>query len=155
MAILTVAAYQGLRVAEIVGLDRGDVDFRAGILFVRHGKGAKDRELPLHAVAAKALEAYLETRAGDEHPAVFVSRRMERLSTCQVRRLTTAIAREAKIPKRVHPHALRHTFATLMIEAGADLQTVQELLGHESIETTTIYTYVSQERKRRAMEDLD
>lgn len=153
LALLTLAVYQGLRVAEICGLDREDLDFRAMTLFVREGKGAKDRELPLHPMVAAAVQAYLDSRT-DDHRALFPSRQSGRLSTGQVRRLTKAIAAEAGIKKWVSPHKLRHSFATLLVESGADLQVVQELLGHSDISTTTIYTFVADERKRRAMDGL-
>jgi site-specific recombinase XerD len=153
LAILIVGAYQGLRVSEIRNLDRTDVDLQAGSLIVREGKGAKDRELPLHQQTAWAIAAYLSTRV-DSHPALFLSRLGERISPRQIQRMVRAVADDAGITKRVTPHRLRHTFATLLLERGADTRVIQELLGHESLATTQIYTYVVQGPKRKAMDLL-
>lgn len=152
-AILVMLAYSGLRVAELCALDRLDVDLEYGTIRVRHGKGDRERILPLHPVAREALERYF-TRRFDEDSALFLSRNHHRLTTSQVRRIVQAVATTAGIHKRVHPHTLRHTFATLLLDKGADLRVIQDLLGHVSISTTTIYTHISQERKRRAVDLL-
>lgn len=153
-AIVVMLAYSGLRVAELVALDRDDVDVEAGTIHVRHGKGDRERYVPLHALAGKALTRYL-TRRFDEDEALFVSRKHARLSTSQVRRIVESVAGEAGIHKRVTPHKLRHTFATLLLDKGLDVRVIQELLGHASITSTMIYTHVTGEQKRRGVDLLD
>jgi site-specific recombinase XerD len=153
-AAVVMLAYSGLRVAELVSLDRDDVDLEAGTIHVRHGKGDRERIVPLHALAAKALTRYLTSRFDDD-PALFVSRNRRRVSTSQIRRIVEAVAGEAGIHKRVTPHKLRHTFATLLLEKGVDVRVIQELLGHSSITSTMIYTHVAQEQKRGAVDLLD
>ena len=130
----------GLRSAEAVGLDLGDVDFDQELVRVR-GKGSKERVVPLGELAALAVARYLR----DARPALargaenslFLSTRGRRLDTSTVRRL---------LP---HPHRLRHSFATHLIEGGADLRTVQELLGHSSLSTTQVYSHVDAKRLRK------
>lgn len=152
VAMVVTMLYSGLRVAELVGLDRPDVDFDAATIDVRHGKGDKQRLLPLHPVPAVAIHRYLATRS-DDHPALFLSRR-GRISTSQVQRLVHQIVGDTAISKRITPHKFRHSFATMLLDKGADLRVVQELLGHSSISSTQIYTHVTQERKRRATDLL-
>jgi site-specific recombinase XerD len=134
-------------------MDRSDVDFDAKTMLVREGKGGKDRELPLHDETAWALQTYLATRV-DSQPALFLSRQRTRISARQIQRMVRAVADSAGITKRVTPHKLRHTFATLLLERGVDTRVIQELLGHESLSTTQIYTYVTQGPKREAMDKL-
>ncbi len=153
-AIVVLLAYSGLRVAELVSLDRHDVDLEAGTIHVRHGKGDRERYVPLHALAAKALTRYLTSRF-DDSEALLVSRNHVRISTSQVRRIVQTVAREAGIHKHVTPHKLRHSFATLLLDKGMDIRIIQELLGHANIASTTIYAHVSQEQKRRAVDMLD
>jgi integrase/recombinase XerD len=130
----------GLRSAEAVGLDLADVDFEREAVHVR-GKGGKERVVPLGEEAAHHLARYLrEGRAGLARgalDAVFLSARGRRLDTSTVRRLVR------------HPHRLRHAFATHLLEGGADLRTIQELLGHSSLSTTQIYSHVDARRLRR------
>jgi integrase/recombinase XerC len=137
----------GLRVGELVGLDLADVDLRQRLVRVR-GKGRKERLVPFGRPAATAVTAYLPERArwrlkvqdGDEP--LFVNQRGGRLSDRSVRRiLDQAVARSAEL-NHLHPHALRHAFATHLLEAGMDLRAIQELLGHSSLATTQIYTRV-------------
>lgn len=138
----------GLRVAELCGLDLGDVDVRRGLVTVT-GKGDKQRRVPLHRPGTEAVRAWLGHRAATMTPsspsaALFFNRRGARLGPRDVRRLLAARAGEP-----LHPHALRHTFATHLLEGGADLRVVQELLGHASLTTTQVYTHVSKERLQR------
>jgi site-specific recombinase XerD len=131
----------GLRASEAVGLDLGDVDFEQERVHVRRGKGAKDRVVPLGEEAAQLVARYLhvarpELARGAEN-ALFVSARGRRLDTSTLRRL---------VP---HPHRLRHAFATHLLEGGADLRTIQELLGHASLSTTQVYSHVDARRLRR------
>ena len=156
-AAIALGVYAGLRVSEIRALDRDDVDLEDLTVRVREGKGGKDREVPLHETAGQLVRAYLAERdqhhdAG--HPALFISRRGKRISVRAIQRMLVRVARAAAISKRISPHKLRHTFATLLLESGADLRTVQELLGHASIATTEIYTHVSGPHRRRAVDRL-
>jgi site-specific recombinase XerD len=139
-ALVELVYSAGLRAAEAVGLDLADVDFDREQLHVR-GKGGKERIVPLGEEAAHLLARYLhEARPqlvrGAEN-AVFVSARGKRLDTSTLRRVFA------------HPHRLRHAFATHLLEGGADLRTIQELLGHESLSTTQMYSHVDGRRLRR------
>jgi len=138
----------GLRVAELCGLDLGDVDAGAGLVTVT-GKGDKQRRVPIHAACAAAIAAWREVRARldvelREPAALFCNRRGGRLGPRDVRRLL-----EHRAGTPLHPHALRHTYATHLLEGGADLRVVQELLGHANLTTTQVYTHVSKERLQR------
>ncbi|HEY7794122.1 MAG TPA: tyrosine-type recombinase/integrase [Gaiellaceae bacterium] len=139
-ALVELVYSAGLRSAEAVGLDLGDVDFEQEHLRVR-GKGAKERVVPLGEEAAHLLARYLrEARpklARGAEDALFLSARGRRLDTSTLRRL---------LP---HPHRLRHSFATHLLEGGADLRTIQELLGHSSLSTTQVYSHVSAKRLRK------
>jgi len=140
-ALLELVYSAGLRSAEAVGLDLGDVDFEQELVLVRHGKGAKERVVPLGEQAGDWVARYLrEARpklaCGAEN-ALFISARGRRLDTSTVRRT---------LP---HPHRLRHAFATHLLEGGADLRVIQELLGHASLSTTQIYSHVDARRLRR------
>jgi integrase/recombinase XerC len=145
-AVLELLYGCGLRVAELCGLDLGDLDLRRLTVTVL-GKGSKQRMVPLHERCAASVATWLEgPRAvlfGEETPpdAVFLNRRGRRLGTRDVRRI---VDRCSESP--AHPHALRHTFATHLLDGGADLRVVQELLGHASLSTTQVYTHVSKER---------
>ena len=138
-ALLELLYSGGLRSAEVVGLDLGDVDFEREAVHVR-GKGGKERVVPLGEEAAHQVARYLRdgrpklARAVD---ALFLSIRGRRLDTSTVRRLLR------------NPHRLRHAFATHLLEGGADLRTIQELLGHSSLSTTQIYSHVDAKRLRR------
>jgi site-specific recombinase XerD len=140
-ALVELAYSAGLRSAEAVRLDLGDVDFEQELVHVRNGKGAKDRVVPLGEEAAHLIARYLhegrpQLVRGAEN-ALFVSARGRRLDTSTLRRL---------VP---HPHRLRHAFATHLLEGGADLRTIQELLGHASLSTTQMYSHVDARRLRR------
>jgi site-specific recombinase XerD len=139
-ALLELLYSGGLRSAEAVGLDLADVDFEREAIHV-HGKGGKERVVPLGEQAAHRLGRYLRegrpALARGAVDAVFLSARGRRLDTSTVRRLVR------------HPHRLRHAFATHLLEGGADLRTIQELLGHASLSTTQIYSHVDARRLRR------
>ncbi|HMD45247.1 MAG TPA: tyrosine-type recombinase/integrase [Acidimicrobiales bacterium] len=144
-AVLELLYGAGLRVAELCGLDRGGVDLAARTLTVR-GKGDKERRLPVHDRCVAALAAWLErrsevARAHTPPEAVFVNRAGNRLGPRDVRRI---LDRRSPVP--THPHALRHSYATHLLDGGADLRVVQELLGHASLQTTQVYTHVSKDR---------
>jgi integrase/recombinase XerD len=146
VALIEILYGTGARVDEAVGLDRDDVDLDGRILLVR-GKGGKQRLLPLGGAAVAAVEAYLvrgrEVFTRGRTPAVFVNSRGNRLSRQSAWAIVATAARRAGIPTPVSPHTLRHSFATHLVERGADVRVVQELLGHASVTTTQIYTRVT------------
>jgi integrase/recombinase XerC len=145
-AVLELLYASGLRVSELCGLDRAGVDLDTRMVTVM-GKGAKERRVPMHARCTDALRRWLEEGrpvvAGPDSPpeAVFLNHRALRLGPRDVRRI---VDRRSPVP--THPHALRHSMATHLLDGGADLRVVQELLGHASLRTTQIYTHVSRER---------
>ncbi len=147
-AIMEVLYSSGVRVSELVGLDWRDVDFSLGVLKV-FGKGSKERIVPVGEMALKALRDYAEhqrdrwerTARGQEP--VFLNKLGGRITTRSVARIVDKYLRLAGIPVRMGPHGLRHTFATHLLNAGADLRSIQELLGHASLSTTQRYTHVN------------
>ena len=145
-AVLELLYAAGLRVAELCGLDRAGVDL-AGRTVTVTGKGDKERRVPVHERCADALALWIgEGRAAfataaSPKEAVFLNQRGSRLGPRDVRRIL-----DARSPVPTHPHALRHSFATHLLDGGADLRVVQELLGHSSLQTTQIYTHVSKDR---------
>ena len=145
-AVLELLYAGGLRVAELCALDVPDVDVHRRVVTVT-GKGSKQRQVVVHARAARAVSDWLagprSTMVKDGSPprALFYNRPGNRLGTRDVRRI---LDRRSAVP--THPHALRHTFATHLLDGGADLRVVQELLGHASLQTTQVYTHVSKER---------
>lgn len=145
----------GLRVSEAAGLDLEDVDFSARLVRVT-GKGSRERIVPYGEVAGEALRAYLPSRAAlrhraseeDSEEALFVNSRGGRLTPRSMARLMKRRLRAAGLPAEISPHALRHTFATHLLQAGADLRAIQELLGHASLSTTQKYTHLDAARLR-------
>src|SRR5919204_1416479 len=142
----------GLRVSELVGLNVGDV---ASDCVRVNGKGGKERVVPLVRGARAALDAYLARRGElrPKEPALFVNQRGTRLTTRSVARHLAKYALIAGARRHVHPHAMRHSFATHLLDMGADLRGIQELLGHASLSTTQRYTHVSSERLVQIYED--
>jgi site-specific recombinase XerD len=140
-ALVELVYSAGLRSAEAVGLDLADVDFEQELVHVRRGKGGKERVVPLGEEAALWLARYLRdgrpALAKGANDALFLSARGRRLDTSTLRRI---------VP---HPHRLRHAFATHLLEGGADLRTIQELLGHRSLSTTQVYSHVDPRHLRR------
>jgi site-specific recombinase XerD len=140
-ALVELVYSAGLRSAEAIGLDLADVDFEQELVHVRHGKGGKERVIPLGEEAAHWVARYLRDArpelARGANDALFLSVRGRRLDTSTLRRLAP------------HPHRLRHAFATHLLEGGADLRTIQELLGHSSLSTTQVYSHVDGRRLRR------
>jgi integrase/recombinase XerD len=140
-ALVELVYSAGLRSAEAVGLDLGDVDFEQELVHVRNGKGGKDRVIPLGEEAAHWVARYLRDArpvlARGANDALFLSATGKRLDTSTLRRLAP------------HPHRLRHAFATHLLEGGADLRTIQELLGHSSLSTTQVYSHVDARRLRK------
>jgi tyrosine recombinase XerC len=155
-AMLEVMYSAGTRAAETVGLDAGNLDLERGVARVL-GKGRKERLAPLGSQAVDALRAYLGdperpaplTAAGD---AVFLGPRGTRLTTRSLQRIVDRAVLTAGLSRRATPHTLRHSFASHLLDAGADLRSVQELLGHAHLVTTQIYTHVSVEALRRVYE---
>lgn len=153
-ALLETLYSTGLRVSELVGLDIADIDLRSGTIRAR-GKGRKERLVPVGSVALAALETYLAAErgrltAGEPMEACFLNRDGTRLSARSVRRVVNRYIARTGLPARTSPHTLRHTFATHLLDRGADLRAVQELLGHESLATTQIYTHLTTERLRES-----
>jgi integrase/recombinase XerC len=156
-AILETLYSAGLRVSELVGLVDGDLDFAAGIVRVR-GKGRKERLSPIGSYAARALKNWLPVRAlsprektGREAP-VFTNKFGTRLTTRSVARMLEKHLKVTGLDSRTSPHTLRHSFATHLLDRGADIRSVQELLGHKSLVTTQIYTHVSTANLKAAYE---
>jgi integrase/recombinase XerC/integrase/recombinase XerD len=153
-ALFEIAYASGLRAEELVNLDVSSVDFDAEELRVE-GKGRKTRFVPAGEPALRALARYLERARGalargDGEAALFLSKSGRRLSTSDIRRRLSVWARHASAQGAVHPHALRHSFATHLLEGGADLRSIQELLGHASVSTTQTYTRVESARLKVA-----
>ena len=152
-AILETIYSAGLRVAEVVGLNIEDWDRDANVLRVR-GKGRKERVSPLGSYAVKALNRWMQVRK--PHPSdpapMFLNKFGRRLTTRSVGRLLLGHLKAADLSTLTTPHTLRHSFATHLLDGGADLRSVQELLGHKSLTTTQIYTHVSTRRMRDTYE---
>jgi len=149
-AIVEMLYGAGLRVGELVGLDVDDVQLRQRLVRVR-GKGRKMRLVPFGRAAARAIRLYLPVRAdwapptGERSEPLFLNQRGGRLTDRSVRRLLDQAIRRVSGLHRLHPHALRHAFATHLLEAGMDLRAIQELLGHSSLGTTQVYTHLDLE----------
>src|SRR3954447_10297392 len=154
-AMFELAYASGLRAEELVNLNVGSVDFDAEEVRVE-GKGSKTRVVPVGEAALRRMSDYIERGrpALDQRrmtaPALFLSKSGRRLSTSDVRRRLRVWARQAALAGHVHPHALRHSFATHLLDGGADLRAIQEMLGHTSVSTTQIYTRVESARLKRA-----
>lgn len=162
-AMFELAYASGLRAEELIRLDVGSVDFDAEEVRIE-GKGSKTRVVPTGESALRAISDYVERgrpnldaggrdgfRGGAATAAaLFLSKSGRRLSTSDVRRRLRVWARQAAVAGRVYPHALRHSFATHLLDGGADLRAIQELLGHSSVSTTQIYTRVESARLKRA-----
>lgn len=148
-AILELLYSSGIRVSELAGLNFDNIDFISESVKVR-GKGKKERIVPIGRPAVLAIKKYSDKRVKEGCPkdvkAVFVNRFWKRLTPRTVERVVAKYMKKGLLPGHISPHSLRHTFATHMLDAGADLRSVQELLGHESISTTQIYTHITPER---------
>jgi len=143
-AILETLYSTGIRVSELVGLDIKDVDFITNIIKVA-GKGKKERIVPVGDKALDAIKEYVDNRSA-RSPAVFLNKNGQRLSDRSVRNIVNKHILSTSVLMNVSPHVLRHSFATHLLDRGADLRSVQELLGHANLSTTQIYTHVTTER---------
>lgn len=155
-AIFETLYSTGIRVSEVVGINRGDIDVVGETVLIR-GKGRKERMIPLGAHALKSLRHYLAmldasglSGAADGAKALFVNKHGTRLSSRSVRRKLTKYLGVTGLDPEISPHTLRHSFATHLLDNGADLRSVQELLGHQSLSTTQVYTHLSTSRLRES-----
>lgn len=151
-ALLEVTYSAGLRLSELVGLDHGSLDRRGMLLRVR-GKGSRERIAPLGATALAALDRYLESEGrtgGRADEPMFAGTRTPRLSGRTVQRVVQRRLSQVAAGLRVTPHALRHSFASHLLDRGADLRAIQELLGHASLSSTQVYTHVTKGRLAKA-----
>jgi integrase/recombinase XerC len=156
-AILETMYSAGLRVSEVVGTNDEDLDLAEGLVRVR-GKGKRERLSPIGSYARRALRTWLKSRTlssdcpRDKSPPVFVNKFGKRITTRSVARMLEKYLKLAGLDRRTTPHTLRHSFATHLLDRGADIRSVQELLGHKSLVTTQIYTHVSTSSLREAYE---
>ena len=156
-AILETMYSAGLRISETVGMNDGDIDFREGIVRIR-GKGKKERLAPIGSHAKRALKTWLKARVlaktirKDQNAPVFVNKFGNRITTRSVARMLEKYLLQQGLDLRTSPHSLRHSFATHLLNHGADIRSVQELLGHKSLATTQIYTHVSTSSLRKIYE---
>ncbi|MDE2217457.1 MAG: tyrosine recombinase XerC [Planctomycetota bacterium] len=146
-AIMETLYSTGMRVSELAGINVTDVDFDKGLVKVK-GKGKKERLLPIGNHALHAIQLYMGKRGSDK-PALFLNNRGGRLTERSVARMLEKYVKRAGINLNVSPHTFRHSFATHLLDRGADLRSVQELLGHANLSTTQIYTHITTERLRR------
>ncbi|MFH1578206.1 MAG: site-specific tyrosine recombinase/integron integrase, partial [Candidatus Omnitrophota bacterium] len=143
-AILETFYSTGMRISELVGLNVDQIDFISGVTKVK-GKGKKERLLPVGEHALKAIRAYLKKRK-KQSPALFLNKNGGRLTTRGTRNIVHKHVRLASLRQGISPHSLRHSFATHLLNRGADLRSVQELLGHANLSTTQIYTHLTTEK---------
>ncbi len=155
-AIIELFFSTGIRLSELDGLDTGDIDFHNGTVRVL-GKGNKERIVPVGRVALDAIRDYLpfrdkmlRYRGGLKEKALFISSRYRRMAKRSVQLAITKTLKQVSEKEHLSPHVLRHSFATHMLDRGADLRAVQELLGHSSLQTTQIYTHVTMDRLAQA-----
>lgn len=153
IALLEILYATGIRVSECCGMTLKDIDFSLGTILV-HGKGKKDRYVPFGKYAKEALHIYIsdarnEITGKKNHEYVFVNYRGDPLTVRGVRYVLSQLFKEASKDGKLHPHMLRHSFATHLLNNGADLRSVQELLGHSNISSTQIYTHVTKEQLRK------
>lgn len=154
-AILELMYASGLRASEVVQLQLGDIDVNRMLVKIL-GKGKKERYVPFHELALETLQRYLKEarpelmlKAKEKHQVVFVNKNGNPLTTRGLRDIIDRVALETGLGRHLHPHTIRHTFATHLLDQGAELRLVQEMLGHENLSTTQIYTHVSKEKLKK------
>ncbi len=158
LAIMETLYSSGLRVSELVALNLTDVDFLGEVLHIR-GKGKRERLTPVGSTALQSIQRYLSFRDTDprkanfDQNALFINKHGQRLSTRSVRRKLDKYLLQAGLDPRISPHTLRHSFATHMLNNGADLRVVQELLGHQSLSTTQVYTHLTTDQIKETYDD--
>lgn len=145
--ILELLYGSGLRVSELVALNKKDVDLGNGYVRV-FGKGKRERIVPLTDSARTAVQRYLELRR-DANEALLLNYKGMRLTSRSVRRILDKLEKKANLNQHIYPHMLRHTFATHLLDGGADLRSVQELLGHKKLSSTQIYTHITREKLKK------
>ncbi len=152
-AMLETLYSTGARISELVGLNLDDLDEISGTVLLR-GKGKKERLCPIGQTALKSVQVYLAKRPKKLRVpyALFVSQKLTRLTARQVARLLTGYVRLTGLSNTITAHSLRHSFATHLLDRGADLRSVQELLGHANLATTQIYTHVTAQRLKKVFE---
>ncbi len=143
-ALLETLYSTGMRISELAGLDIDDIDFISGVVKVK-GKGKKERLLPVGSPALKAIRNSLEARV-KKNSAVFLNKNSTRLTTRGARLILNKYIKKTSLRQGISPHTLRHSFATHLLNRGADLRSVQELLGHSNLSTTQVYTHLTTER---------
>ena len=142
-AVLEALYSTGIRASELTGMDREDIDRHGGLIRVR-GKGRKERIVPIGVKALDAIDAYLGRKTtGADNPAVFTGPAGKRLTPRTVQRILEKYRKKLGLQQKASPHTLRHSFATHLLESGADLRAIQELLGHASLSTTQRYTHLN------------
>lgn len=146
-AIMETLYSSGMRVSELVGINVADVDFFNEVVKVR-GKGKKERLQPIGTHALNAMQSYLGKR-GSDNKALFLNNRGGRLTERSVARMLEKYVKKAGLSLNISPHTFRHSFATHLLDRGADLRSVQELLGHANLSTTQIYTHITTERLKQ------
>jgi len=142
LAMFELFYSSGLRLSELVMLDLADISYADGYVRVRFGKGNKERQVPVGKKAIEALKKWLELRPEVSSSAIFVSFRGSRLTQRSVQLRLERWSRKNNLPEHIHPHMLRHSFASHLLESSQDIRAVQELLGHSNIGTTQIYTHL-------------
>jgi integrase/recombinase XerC len=158
-AILETLYAAGVRVSELVGINIDDLDCKEGWIMIM-GKGRKQRMAPMGAKCKRAIAAYLDkgrpvllSRSSQNTPALFLNKSGGRLTARSIRNILNKYVEQLAIHQKVTPHTLRHTFATHLLNNGADLRSVQELLGHVKLSTTQIYTHVTKDRLKTIHEE--
>lgn len=153
MALISLLLYGGLRISELINLRVTDIRFGENYVQVLHGKGNKQRLVPLPDQVMANLRSYLKCREYPETPYLFTNRSGGRLSRSSAYYIVKQLVRQVGLDSAISPHKLRHTCATLLLEAGIDLRYIQEFLGHADISTTQIYTHVSRAKLREIIEE--
>ncbi|MFO8070019.1 MAG: tyrosine recombinase XerC [Alkalibacterium sp.] len=155
LALLEILYGTGIRVSECQGIQLADIDFEMGMLFVT-GKGRKERYIPFGHYASEAMKAYIEngrqplmSKYNKDHDCLFINHHGDQITQNGIQFVLTQLIKKSSLTHNITPHMLRHTFATHLLNNGADIRTVQELLGHKSLSSTQIYTHVTTEHLQK------